>query len=219
MAFLAARGTADTTQIHLLSNQGGEARQLTDHPTAVSSITWSPDGGTIYFLASDEKSPEEQAREAEKDDVYAFEENFQHRHLWTVTVSTGATARVTEGDYSVIDYDLSPRRYADRAASRSESRARVPRRERGLGDGSRREQASQRLTTNAVPESGAQVSPDGSRVLFLSRSNERFEKYYNSNVFLVPADGGPARVLAPEPALRVQRRGLVGSTGIRSSRS
>ena len=76
VAFLAARGTADTTQINVLSNRGGEARQLTDHPTAVSTITWSPDASIIYFLASDEMSSEEQAREAEKNDVYAFEENF-----------------------------------------------------------------------------------------------------------------------------------------------
>ena len=41
------------------------------------------------------------------------------------------------------------------------------------------------------------MSPDGSQVLFLARANERFEKYYNSNVFLVPSAGGPARTLAP----------------------
>ena len=218
VAFLTARGTADTTQIHLLSNQGGEARQLTEHPTAVSSITWSPDGGTIYFLAADEMSPEEQAREAEKDDVYAFEENFQHRHLWTVTVASGATARVTEGDYSVIDYDLSRdgRQIALHRAPnpvleyRDASEVWVM-----SADGS----YPRPLTSNNVPESGAQVSPDGSRVLFLSRANERFEKYYNSNVFLAPAGGGPARVLAPGPALRAQRRGLVGRRGVRSSRS
>ncbi|MCE2539291.1 MAG: S9 family peptidase, partial [Acidobacteria bacterium] len=197
VAFLAARGTADTAQIHVLSNQGGEARQLTHHPTAVSSIAWSPDGRSIHFLAADEKSAEEQAREAEQDDVYAFEENFQHRHLWTVTVATGATARVTEGDYSVIDYDLSrdgTRIALHRAPSpvleyRDASEVWV------MGaDGS----DPRRLTTNAVPESGAQVSPDGSRLLFLSRANQRFEKYYNSNVFVVPAEGGPATVLAPD---------------------
>ena len=55
-----------------------------------------------------------------------------------------------------------------------------------------------RLTANGVPESGAQVSPDGSRVLFVARANERFEKYYNSNVFLVPSAGGPVRILAPD---------------------
>ena len=197
VAFLTARGTADSAQIHVLSNQGGEARQLTNHPTAVSTITWSPDGGAIYFLAADEKPPEQQAREAERDDVYAFEENFQHRHLWTVTASTGATARVTEGDYSIIDYDLSRdgKRLALHRAPNPVLEYRDASEVWVMGaDGS----DPQRLTTNNVPESGAQVSPDGSRVLFLSRSNERFEKYHNSNVFLAPAGGGPARVLAPD---------------------
>ena len=65
------------------------------HPTAVSRIAWSSDGSAIYFLASDEKSAEQQAREEEKDDVYAFEEDFEQQHLWTVTVSSGVTTRVT----------------------------------------------------------------------------------------------------------------------------
>ena len=196
VAFLAARGTADTTQINVLSNRGGEARQLTDHPTAVSTITWSPDASIIYFLASDEMSSEEQAREAEKNDVYAFEENFQQRHLWTVTVSTGVTRQVTEGDYSILAYDLS--RDGTRIALHRGPNPVLEYRDASEvwvidTDGSDR----RRLTRNDVPESSAQVSPDGSRVLFLSRSNERFEKYYNSNVFLVPSGGGSARTLAP----------------------
>ena len=197
VAFLTARGTADTTQIHVMSNRGGEARQLTDHPTAVSTITWSPDGSTIHFLAADEMSSEEQTREVEKNDVYAFEENFQQRHLWTVTVSTGATTRVTEGDYSVLAYDLS--RDGTQIALHRGPNPVLEYRDASevwvIGADGR---DPRRLTRNEVPESGAQVSPDGSQVLFLSRSNERFEKYYNSNVFLVPADGGPARILAPD---------------------
>ena len=94
VVFLATRGDADATQIYVLPNLGGEAHQLTDHPTAVSSITWSPDGRTIYFLASDEKTAEQQARDTAKDDVYAFEEAFQQRPLWTVAVSNGTTERV-----------------------------------------------------------------------------------------------------------------------------
>ena len=197
VAFLAARGVADTTQIHLLSNRGGEASELTDHPTAVSSIEWSPDGNAIYFLAADEKSAEEKAREVEKDDVYAFEENFQQRHLWTVAVATGATKRVTAGDYSIIDYDLSRdgKRIALHRAPNPVLEYRDASEVWVMGaDGS----DPRRLTRNDVPEAGAQVSPDGSRVLFLSRANERFEKYHNSNVFLVPAGGGPATVLAPD---------------------
>ena len=196
VAFLARRGTEDTTQIHVLSNRGGEARPLTDHPTAVSSIAWSPDGSAIYFLASDEKSAEQQAREDEKDDVYAFEESFQQRHLWTVAVSSGVTTRVTAGDYSILAYDLS--RHGTRIAVHRGPTPVLEHRDASevwvMGaDGS----DPLRLTTNDVPESGARVSPDGSHVLFLARANERFETYYNSNVFLAPTGGGPAGILAP----------------------
>ena len=197
VAFIARRGTADTAQIHLLSSQGGEARPLTDHPTAVSRIAWSSDGNSIYFLAFDEKPASQQAREDEKDDVYAFEEDFQQQHLWTVTVSTGGTTRVTEGDYSVLAYDLS--RDGTRIAVHRGPNPVLEHRDASevwvmRADGS----DPRRLTANGVPEAGARVSPDGSHVLFLARANERFEKYYNSNVFLVPSGGGPARVLAPD---------------------
>ena len=197
VAFIARRGTADTAQIHLLSNQGGEARPLTDHPTAISRIAWSSDGNRIYFLALDEKPAEQQAREDEKDDVYAFEESFQQRHLWAVTVSTGVTTRVTEGDYSILAYDLS--RDGTHVAVHRGPNPVLEHRDASevwvmRADGS----DPRRLTANGVPESGARVSPDGSHVLFLARANERFEKYYNSNVFLVPSGGGPARILAPD---------------------
>lgn len=43
--------------------------------------------------------------------------------------------------------------------------------------------------------SGAALSPDGSTVLFVTGSNEKFETYYNNNLFLVPAEGGPHRLL------------------------
>ena len=219
VAFLAARGAPDATQIHLLRNQGGEARRITDHPTAVSSIAWSPDGGALYFLAADEKSPEEQAREAAKDDVYAFEENFQHRHLWTVTVSTGATARVTEGDHSVIDYDLSRdgKRIAC-TASGSESRAGVPRRERGLGDGSRREPPATADHQRRAGIRGAGVS--GRLTGAVSVPRERAVREVPQQQRLPgPGRRGSGQGPGSRSAVRVQRRGLVGRRGMRSSRS
>jgi Tol biopolymer transport system component len=54
---------------------------------------------------------------------------------------------------------------------------------------------SLRLTSNTVPESGGEISPDGSQVLFLADSNDRFEFYYNRNLFVVPVSGGASRVL------------------------
>src|SRR5262249_15154537 len=55
-----------------------------------------------------------------------------------------------------------------------------------------------RLTNNGVPETNARVSPDGSRVLFISQANARFDTYYNGRLLVVPASGGQARVVAGE---------------------
>ena len=42
---------------------------------------------------------------------------------------------------------------------------------------------------NSVPERAGRLSPDGSQVLFLAGTNEKFEKYYNSKMFVVPSAG------------------------------
>ena len=107
VAFTAKRGDNEFAQIYLLATEGGEARQLTTHASAASNPTWAPDGRTIYFRAADAKSAEQKAREKARDDVYAYDENYQQVHLWTVNVSTGAETRITSGDFSVNSYQLS----------------------------------------------------------------------------------------------------------------
>ncbi len=194
IALVARRNGDEAAQVYLLSNLGGEARRLTSHPTSVRSLTWSPDGRVIYFLAPDEKTDEQKAREKAKDDVYAFDENYQQQHLWKVTVATGATERVTSGDYSVLFYDL----------SRDGSRIAFERAPNPLYGYSDRGEVwvmeasganATELTRNTVPESDASLSPDNARVLFLAGANDAFETYYNDNIFVVPTSGGAARNL------------------------
>ena len=43
-----------------------------------------------------------------------------------------------------------------------------------------------------------ELSPDNSQVLFLADTNERFEPYYPTNLFVVPAAGGTPRPLLPD---------------------
>ena len=57
---------------------------------------------------------------------------------------------------------------------------------------------AKQLTNNKVPEGNASLSPDGSTVLFTSGANEQGDIYYNDKLFLVPAAGGPAKILLPE---------------------
>jgi dipeptidyl aminopeptidase/acylaminoacyl peptidase len=193
IAFVTSRGEPDE-QIYILSNEGGEASRLSDHTTSVTNIDWSPDGTTIYFLAADPKTPEEKKRDEVKDDVFAFDENFKQRHLWSIRVSDGEEHRITEGDYSIRSYSVSmdgKKMVVHRAPSPL-----VDNGDEGEvwimdADGSNATQ----LTRNSVPESAAELSPDGSTVLFLSDSSDEFVYYHNRNIFLVPAGGGEHRVL------------------------
>ncbi|HJS73244.1 MAG TPA: prolyl oligopeptidase family serine peptidase, partial [Vicinamibacteria bacterium] len=82
---------------------------------------------------------------------------------------------------------------------------------------------ARQLTSNSVPESSAEISPDGSQVLFLADSNDRFEFYYNRNLFLVPASGGATKVLEVAHEVsdaRWSKDGksifLVANTGVRA---
>jgi len=46
------------------------------------------------------------------------------------------------------------------------------------------------LTSNTIEEHDLEISPDNSQVLFLADTNERFEPYYPTTLFVVPAAGG-----------------------------
>ncbi|MGH9333848.1 MAG: LpqB family beta-propeller domain-containing protein [Vicinamibacteria bacterium] len=194
IVFVAKRGEDEHEQLYLLSNRGGEARPLTHHGSEVSSPAFSADGAHVYFIAPEPKTEEEKKKEEIQDDVFAYDEDFEQKHLFRVAVADGAEERITEGDFSVTSYRLSRD-----GAHIAHHRAPTP-----LFDNSDEGEVwlmksdgkeARQLTRNAVPESGAEVSPDGKWVLFLADSNERFEPYYNDNLFLVPAAGGAHRLL------------------------
>jgi dipeptidyl aminopeptidase/acylaminoacyl peptidase len=204
IVFVARRGEDEHAQLYLLRNDGGEARRLTSHDSAVSSPSFSPDGAFVYFLAADPETEEEKRRKKLEDDVLAFDEDFEQEHLWRVAVSSGERTRVTGGEYSVRGYRLSRD-----GASIAHHRLPTPL----VGDSDRGEVWLMRsdgtgaspLTRNTVAESGAELSPDGNWVLFVSSSSESFETYYNDNLFLVPAAGGAHRMLLPDMPHEVER--------------
>jgi dipeptidyl aminopeptidase/acylaminoacyl peptidase len=197
IAFLARRGESDDSQIFVLPNAGGEARPLSKHATAVSSIAWAPEGEFIYFLASEPKTAEEKEKDRLKNDVFAYDENYKQQHLWKIAVKDGAETRVTAGDFSVQFYRLS--RDGKKIVHQRAPTPLYGDAEKGEvwlmdADGARAVQ----LTKNSVGETGADLSPDGATVLFVAGANGQFETYYNGNLFLVPAQGGAARPLVAD---------------------
>jgi dipeptidyl aminopeptidase/acylaminoacyl peptidase len=197
IAFTAKRGDNEFAQLYLLPIDGGEARQLTTHASAVSDVQWSGDGTALYFSAPEPKTADERTRDKAKDDAYSYDENYKQTHIWKVTVATKEESRITSGDSSVTSYELS-----DDGKKIAYHRAPTPL----LGSSADGEvwianadgSGAVRLTSNGVPETNARVSPDDSRVLFISQANARFDTYYNGRLFVVPAEGGPARVVAGE---------------------
>jgi dipeptidyl aminopeptidase/acylaminoacyl peptidase len=206
IAFLAKRGTEPEAvmQLQLMPNAGGEARALTSHATAVSNITWSPDGTAIYFRAADAKTEAQKAREKLKDDVYQFDENYEQQHLWSVSVGNKVEKRITQGDYSVLSYNLSQdgKKFAlNRAPSpllEDSDQSEVWVMDAGGAN-------ARQITHNSVGETEATLSPDNSQVLFLSQSDQKFETYHNAKVFVASASGGDARVVMPELPYEVEK--------------
>ena len=201
IAFITERGETEkgesddaNNQIFIISNHGGEAEPLTEHETGISNIQWSPDSKFIYFLANDAKSDEEKEREKAKDDVFAFDENYQQRHLWKISVDSKGSSRITEGDFSITNYKLS--RDGTKFAHHRGPKPLYGSAEHNEvwimnADGTDAIQ----ITNNNVSEQGAQLSPDNITILFTSFSNEEFEFYYNDNIFLAPAKGGKHKLL------------------------
>jgi dipeptidyl aminopeptidase/acylaminoacyl peptidase len=188
-------------QLFLLPAGGGEARQLTHHATSVTASippAWMPDGTAIYFTAADERTSDERERDRLRDDVYALDETtFKQRHLWMVTVATGVETRITSGNWSILGFRLArdgKRIVFHRAPSPLTADA--PLGEVWIMDASGGN--ARALTQNSIEEASAELSPDSTQVLFLAEANDRLEPYYNSNLFLIPANGGASRLLLPD---------------------
>lgn len=204
IAFLAKRGDDKETQIYLIHNNGGEAHRCSKHETGVSNITWSMDGTKIYFLTEDPKTDEEKKREEKKDDVFAFDENYKQQHLWMISPEIKEEQRITEGNYTVRNYQI----------SRDGQKVVISRAPTPLIDDSDEAEVwvmditgknGVQLTENNIYESNARLSPDNAQVLFVAGANDQFDTYYNDNIFIVSATGGPSQLLFPDFPYEIQQ--------------
>ena len=196
IAFVANRHDTERNQVYVMPTRGGEARAVSEHPMPVGSIMWSADGAWIYFVAVDEKSEAEKAREAVNDNVFRYEEDRRPSGLWRLPSEGGPAERVSEPGTMVRGYSLSrdgtmllvqvsPSALYDDLLN-SELWVMAP-------DGS----GARQITDNHVGEVNAFLSPDNGHALFIANTNDELSDFYfNQRLFVVPTDGGdPVSVL------------------------
>ena len=104
ISFISNRGAGEDVkaQIYVMQADGGEAWKLTDAKENVSAYSWAPDGARIAYVATDPRSPEDEADIKKRDDERVFEGDFRYAHVWVVEVGTKQSTRITQGkDYTV----------------------------------------------------------------------------------------------------------------------
>jgi Tol biopolymer transport system component len=173
ITFLSARGQgsgddAPKAQIHVMPSDGGEAWKLTDAKEAVQSYSWAPDSRSIAFVATDERSSDEESGVRKRDDERVFEGDFRYQHLWTIHVDSKEAKRVTSGTAYTLTGSPSWSPDGKRIAFSAKPTTMLRDYRSDVYVADIASGAIDKISTNAGPDGQPQWSPNGSFIAWVS---------------------------------------------------
>jgi dipeptidyl aminopeptidase/acylaminoacyl peptidase len=182
----------ENQQIFLMRTSGGEAVPLTQHENSIGNYKWGPQSQKIYFVAEEPLSKKEKKERKDGYDSIFVDEgpNGQTRdnweNLWIFDVKSRKETRLTEEDFMLGDFDVSPdnkrivfsARYSNRRNDRYKD-------EIYLFDIESKEK--KQLTDNKTPEGQLTWAPDG-KVIAYQSSSDKLWLNRNAKIFLMDVE-------------------------------
>ena len=204
IAFISTR--SGKANLWLIPVSGGEAEQLTDVKTAISSFAWAPRGQIIAFTMLDPPTAEEEAAAHTKADAHLVDDKIKQSRLYLLPVQKDPSGKrpykaVTPDDYSVTSdftgYDWSPSgRLIAFAHTRSPKVDDWPTSDLSLLDVTTGKIKT--LAATAAAETMPKFSPDGSAIAFV-RSDNPVTWGGDGTIHLIDPRTGAVQSLAATP--------------------
>jgi dipeptidyl aminopeptidase/acylaminoacyl peptidase len=216
LSFVSARMGAKGGQLWWMNRAGGEATKLTDVKGGISDYAWSPDSKRLVLVVQDpdpaaDDVDEAKAKEGEKKtpkpiviDRYQFKADVdgflrgERSHLQLFDLAARKAEPLTSGLFDEESPSWSPdgsqiafvRRHGEGDVDK------MPNHDIFVIDAKTGAQPK-RLTTATAQESGRPAwSPDGKSIAYLLGDEVKYSAYDQSKIAVMPAAGGPARILA-----------------------
>ena len=217
IAFISKRG--EKSQLQAIRTQGGEALQITDTQSNISSFEWSPDGTKIAFIQAEDKSKSSKKRKEKYGGFIVDDAEYSLNQLWLIDFKPEELSRMplpTQMKDSTYKKKFEPKLLIDQKAftvngfkwSPEGKKIAIEHQPNPLintffkADISIYDLASdnlQVLVSNPSYDGLADWSPDSKAILYQSSLDDSTSNYYtNGNLFRINIDGSNQIQLAKD---------------------